>query len=259
MIQVVEQPQAAGTPEGAYRIRLDNFEGPLDLLLHLIKQDEIEIWEISISRITRQYVEYLELMEALNIEIASEFLVMAATLMRLKSQRLLPRPAAPGDDEEILTEEDLIGRLIAYKLFKEVAADFRRRHEETGPRFPRGHQPTLPNDYMYPLKEVDLYTLVRAFQSIETRETPPPAVHQVQLEDVRLEDQVALVLERLEKRAGRITFGEIFERRPTRMEIAVAFLAMLELARQQVVCILQDQVCGAIWIVSREVEEAVVS
>ncbi len=259
MIQVVEQPQTCGLPESAYQIRLENFEGPLDLLLHLIKQDEIEIWEISISRITRQYVEYLELMEALNIEIAGEFLVMAATLMRLKSQRLLPRPAVAGDDDEILTEEDLIARLLTYKLFKEVAKDFRRRSEEAGPRFPRGHQPTLPSDYMYPLKEVDLYTLVRAFQSIETREAPAPAIHQVQLEDVRLEDQVALVLSRLEQRAGRLTFSEVFERRPSHMEIAVTFLAMLELARQQVVRLLQDQICGAIWIVSREVDEAVVS
>ncbi len=260
MIQVAEQPQQSGTDDPVYQVRLDNFEGPLDLLLHLISQDEIEIWEISISRVAKQYLKYLEMMEALNIEIASEFLVMAATLMRIKSQRLLPRPGTGADDgDEILTEEELIQRLLTYKLFKQVAASFKKRHEEAGPRFPRGHQPCLPDDYVFPLKEIDLFVLIKAFQSAQERDKPAPAVHEVQLEGVRLEDQVALVLAKLEKESGRIVFSDVFEDQPTSMEVAVTFLAILELARQQVVRILQDSVFGAIWIVSREVDGAVAS
>ncbi len=251
MIQVTEQSEVAG-PEVSYLVRLDNFEGPLDLLLHLIKQDELEIWEISISRITRQYLEYLELMEALNIEIAGDFLVMAATLMRIKSQGLLPRPPAAGDDDEPTTEEELIQRLLAYRLFKEVAESLRLRQEEAGPRFPRGFVPRLPDDFVYPLAEIDLFTLVKTLAEVETRDVPAPAVHHVQLEDVRLEDQVALVLRRLDEEGGRTTFNGLFGPEPRRLELAVTFLALLELARQQVVVLMQDQPFAELWITSRE-------
>jgi len=253
MIQVTEQPEVAGAPEG-YFVRLDNFEGPLDLLLHLIKQDELEIWEISISRITRQYLEYLEVMEALNIEIAGDFLVMAATLMRIKSQGLLPRPPATGGEDELSTEEELIQRLLAYRLFKEVSEALRRRQDEAGPRFPRGFVPRLPDDFVYPLAEIDLFTLVQALAQVEARDAPVPAVHSVQLEDVRLEEQVALVLRRLEEQGGRTTFGSLFGPEPRRLELAVTFLALLELARQQVVILMQDQPFAELWIVARESE-----
>jgi segregation and condensation protein A len=256
MIQVAEQAELVGASRD-YLVRLDNFEGPLDLLLHLIKQDAVEIWEISISRITRQYLEYLELMEALNIEIAGEFLVMAATLMRIKSQGLLPRPPAPGDEDEPTTEEELIQRLLAYRLFKEVAESLRRQQDEAGPRFPRGFVPRLPDDFVYPLAEVDLFTLVKALAEVEARDVPPAPVHHVQLEDVRLEDQVELVLRRLEEHEGRVTFGGLFGPEPRRLELAVTFLALLELARQQVVVLMQDQPFAELWIVSRECEGVV--
>jgi segregation and condensation protein A len=258
MIQVAAQPEVAGAP-GDYLVRLDNFEGPLDLLLHLIKQDEVEIWEISISRMTRQYLEYLQLMEALNIEIAGDFLVMAATLMRIKSQGLLPRPPAAGDEDEPTTEEELIQRLLAYRLFKEVAESLRRQQEDAGPRFPRGFVPRLPDDFVYPLAEVDLFTLVATLAQIEARDIPAPPVHHVQLEDVRLEDQVALVLRRLEEQGGRVTFGSLFEPEPRRLELAVTFLALLELTRQQVVVLMQDQPFAELWIMSRECEGIVES
>ncbi len=258
MIQVPHQEEVAGLP-GDYHVRLDNFEGPLDLLLHLIKQDELEIWEISISRITRQYLEFLERMEALNIEIAGEFLVMAATLMRIKSQGLLPRPPAPTDEDAPTTEEELIQRLLAYRLFKEVAESLRQRQEGAGPRFPRGFVPELPDDFVYPLAEIDLYSLVKALAEIETREPTETLQHHVHLEDVRLEEQVALVLRQLEEHAGRLTFGGLFGPEPRRIELAVTFLAVLELTRQQVIVLLQDQPFGELWILSRECEGAVVS
>ncbi len=259
MIQIATESQVMESPPDGYFVRLDNFEGPLDLLLHLIKQDQLEIWEISISRITRQYLEYLEVMEALNIEIAGEFLVMAATLMRIKSQGLLPRPPARDDDDAPLTEEDLIQRLLAYKLYKEVAASLKKRQEEAGPRFPRGYRPGLPDDYVYPLQEVDLFALVAALAQMERRAPDAPPIHSVRLEDVRLEDQVALVLRELEEHQGRLTFGALFGEQPTRLEMGVTFLAVLELARQQVLTLMQDLPFTQLWIVSREYEEAVVS
>jgi len=260
MIQVAPGSQVRDAFAPDYLVRLDNFEGPLDLLLHLIKQDEIEIWEISISRIARQYVEYLELMEALNIEIAGEFLVMAATLMRIKSQGLLPRPVIPGEgDDEPVTEEELIQRLLTYKLFKEAAGALKKRQEEAGPRFPRGHNPQLPEDYQYPLQTVDLFSLTEALRNIERRGPREETVHEVHLEDVRLEDQVAFVLSRLEETGGRVTFRGLFRPDSGRLEFAVTFLAILELARQQVITLMQDLPFTEIWIVSLETEGAVAS
>lgn len=245
----------AEPPEGApgYLVLLDNFEGPLDLLLHLTQQDRIEIWEISIARITRQYLEYLERMEQLNVEIAGEFLVMAATLMRLKSRRLVPRQL-PGEEalDEPQTEEELIARLVAYRTFKEAAEHLRRRAEEAGPRYARRFRPALPEDFEYPLAEIDLFTLAEAWQaSLQRKEQTERAVHQVRLEDVRLEEQVTFLLDRLEASGGRLLFGELFLTDARRLKVAVTLLAALELARQQVLELLQDEPCGDLWVLSR--------
>lgn len=244
----------------AYRVQLENFEGPLDLLLHLTKEDQIEIWEISLSRITAQYLEYLERMRELNIEIAIEFLVMAAALMRIKSRKLLPRiEPLDADDDQPATEEELIERLLTYRSFKEAAALLRKRAEETGPRFPRGCRQALPGDYEYPLAQVDLYALASALQQIESRVAAPPApVHEVQLEDVRLEDQVARVLGELEAAGGRVAFASLFGDASSRMEIAVTFLAILELARQQVIMLLQNEAFDEIWVFARVHDQIVV-
>jgi segregation and condensation protein A len=241
-----------------YLVHLENFEGPLDLLLHLIREDQIEIWEISISRITRQYLDYLERMEALNVEIAGEFLLMAATLMRLKSKRLVPRPP-PADElsDEPQTAEELIQQLLTYRTFKEAAAHLRQRQEEAGPRFPRLLRAELPDDYELPLQEIDLYTLSEAWLAIERRrDEQAAAVHAVQLDEVRLEDQVTLLLERLEEAGGRLLFSDLFQADARRIEIAVTFLAALELARQQVLQLLQDEPLEEIWMLSRVFAEA---
>lgn len=257
MIQVVPGSEAEEL-KSDYLVRLDNFEGPLDLLLHLIKGDEIEIWEISISRITQQYVQYLELMEALNLEIAGEFLVMAAALMRIKSKGLLPRPITlTPDGDEPCSEDELIQKLLTYKLFKEAATALKKRQEEAGPRFPRGFRPQLPEGYSYPLEEVDLFALAEALRSAESTVAREEPVHEVHLENVRLEDQVAFVLARMDEAGGRLTFGSLFGKASGRMVLAVTFLAVLELARQQVIQIMQDQPFEDIWIVMRECEGAV--
>ncbi len=243
-----------------YQIQLDNFEGPMDLLLHLIKSDEVEIWEISISRITTQYLKFLDLMEAMDVEVAGEFLVMAATLMRIKSQRLLPRPPVQDEnDDDLITEEDLINRLLTYKTYKEAAASLKKREEDAGPRFSRGYSPSLPGDYKYPLKEVSLFSLIKAYQEIDQRETNAPPVHEVIMEDIRLEDQVAHILSRLGEVQGRLHFSTLLSEDKPRLEIVVTFLAVLELAREQVVRIIQDKPFEDIWVESRENEGAIAS
>jgi segregation and condensation protein A len=254
-----DQTAAAAAAPCGYQVRLDNFEGPLDLLLHLIQQDEVEIWAISLARITQQYLDYLDRMRALNIEIAGEFLVMAATLMRIKSRRLLPR-IEPADDDQPATEEELIERLLTYKSFKEAAALLRTREEETGSRFPRGYRPMLPDDYEYPLADVDLYTLIAAFNAVQSRpRAGDEPVHQVRLEDVRLEDRVAEVLSRLEAADGKLPFERLFDPGASRLEIAVTLLAILELARQQVVTLLQHLAFGEIWVFARVRESATIA
>ncbi len=258
MIDAIEQAAPPETERSGYLVHLDNFEGPLDLLLHLIEEDEIEIWEVSIARMTEQYVDYLQKMEALNVEIAGDFLVMAATLMRLKSRALLPRPVwSDADADQPQTEEELIERLIKYKTYKEVAAALQRLQEQTGPRFPRGLMAVLPADYEYPLEEIDLFALVEALHSVRARtQQRDEVLHQVHLDDVRLEDQVRLLLAKLDQGHGRIAFGELFASGARPLERAVTFFASLELARQQVVLLMQDQPFDELWILSRVSEAA---
>lgn len=250
---IEEQAVRTAAADSGYLVHLDNFAGPLDLLLHLIQQDELEIWEISISRITAQYLEYLDRMRALNIEIAGEFLVMAAALMRIKSRKLLPRiEPLTDDDDQPATEEELIERLLTYKSFKQAAELLRVRAEETGPRFPRGFRPILPEDYEYPLAEVDLYALIAALNAVDERaQRSAEPVHEVHLEDIRLEDRVSEVLARLEESGGRLAFSSLFAAGARRLEIAVTFLAILELARQQVVTLLQNLTFDEIWVFAR--------
>ncbi len=252
MIGESETPAGGGPAEAfsGYYVRLENFEGPLDLLLHLIKKEKIEIWEVSISRITEQYLDYLSVMEALNVEIAGEFLVMAATLMRMKSQRLLPRRPASSEEADELTEEDLVRRLLLYKQFKEAGEALWRRREVTGPRFPRGRKVSLPQDFEYPLEEVDLFVLAEALEAVAKRRRSEEPVHEVQLEEVHIEECMARVLERLEI-SGRVPFDELFEPGSPQILVAVTFLAILELARQQVVMLLQERTFGRIWVLER--------
>jgi segregation and condensation protein A len=239
------------------RVRLPNFEGPLDLLLYLIRRDRIEIWEISLERITEQYLAHLELMRVLNMEIAGEFLVMAATLMRMKSQMLLPR-AEPVEEEgeEPITQEELIERLVRYQALKGAAQELRRREDEASRSYPRGMVPRLPDDYLYPLKPVNLYTLAEALQEILSRARGEEPGHEVVTEDVRLEDQMQLILRSLRERGGRLLFHDLFRPPYRPLEVAVTFLALLELCRLQQTTVCQLWAGGEIWVLLRRRREA---
>lgn len=261
-VQEAEASQFRGHP-----VHLEAFEGPLDLLLHLIKKDQVEIWEISISRITRQYLEYLATLHALNIEVAGDFLVMAATLMRIKSQNLLPRPSAlPETDEgaEPLTREGLIARLVEYKKYREAARSLLRMEAAQGRRHPVGAVASVGAGHAYPLREPRLIDLFEYLRDLLDRKEPTPG-HHVHLEEIRLEDQLEWVRDRLASGEGfeeipgghgdGIPFTRLLRRPWMRMEIAVTFLAVLELARLQQLQVWQRRALEEIWVLARSVRD----
>lgn len=254
-------------------VHLDAFEGPLDLLLHLIRKDRIEIWQISVSRITRQYLEYLAEWRAMNLEVAGDFLVMAATLMRMKSQMLLPRPSflAEGEGNDApLTRDQLIQRLIEYRKIREAALRLRASEIRQGETYPRGVTMQLDEDYQLPLKEPRLVDLLSYLRELLT-EKPAPPQHEVQLEEFRLEDQMEWVLSCLRVGDGmepvpvEVTGGELLEgirfsdllrRVLSRQEIVVTLLAVLELAKHQRVRAWQARALSDIWLVPRAMDTA---
>ncbi len=266
LAQVLSEEESS--PFRGHPIHLETFDGPLDLLLHLIKKDQVEIWEISIARITRQYLEYLATLQALNIEVAGEFLVMAATLMRIKSQNLLPRPSTlleMDDDEVPLTREGLIARLVEYKKYREAARSLARMESAQSRRHPVGAAASIGAGHVYPLREPRLIDLFEYLRDLLDRKEPSPG-HHVHLEEIRLEDQLEWVQERLACAEGfepipgasevGIPFTRLLRRPWLRMEIAVTFLAILELARLQQLRLWQQRALAEIWVLARSVGEA---
>lgn len=231
-------------------VALEVFSGPLDLLLHLVQKEKIDIWKVSIAKITEEYLAYLRSLEALNVEIAGEFLVMAATLIRIKSQMLLPQPARPGgQDDEPLTPEQLIERLLEYRRYKEAAASLRSLEEAQQRKLPRGSVPQLGKDHLFPLREARTTDLGIYLREVLERAAIAPAMHEVQLEEIRLEERIEHVLEVLAARAGAVLFTDLLERRWWRLEWIVTFLAALELARLGRVALQQDAPFREMWIV----------
>ena len=248
-------------------VELESFQGPLDLLLHLIKKDRIEIWEISVSRITSQYLEYLSTLRSLNIEVAGEFLVMAATLMRIKSQNLLPRPSVGADadeEEEPLTREGLIARLAEYRRVREAARAMGEMEWSQGRKHPRGAAAALGPGFTYPLREPRLLDLTEYLRLLLAKKEEEVPAHNVRLEDIRLEDQmdwVDAVLreaqaggDRPESEGQGLPFRRLLRRPGFRLEVVVTFLAILELARLQRLYLLQPEAMAEIWILAREMQ-----
>jgi segregation and condensation protein A len=233
-----------------YKVKLEVFEGPLDLLLFLVKRDEIDIYDISIERITRQYLEYLQAFRELNIEVAGEFLVMAANLVYMKSRSLLPVDQQPPDEE---AEEDdprweLIRQLIEYKKFKEVAADLHVREIEQQHRFARAanYSPELA---LAPLRlgEVGIFQLINAFQNVIKRIEAREDLQEMFDDQFTVSDKIEVILRRIGS-GGQLRFSELFEGIASRVEIVVTFLALLELIRLKQVRATQSDPLGEIEI-----------
>jgi segregation and condensation protein A len=218
---------------GAYAVKLPAFEGPLDLLLHLIRQNEVEITEISIARVSEQYLEYLELMDSLNLDIAAEYLVMAATLALIKSRMLLPAEESEGE-EEVDPRADLIARLLEYQRFREVAETLSKRRmlgrdvfRATEP--PREQVPDAEREI-----EVGLFELLEAFRGALAEAPGTELIHEVEVEVVTVRERMFVVMQRLDE-ASSLEFTRIFDspngEPPTRALLVATFLAVLELAR----------------------------
>jgi segregation and condensation protein A len=218
--------------ETEYKVRLEIFEGPLDLLLYLIKRDEIDIYDISLERITRQYLEYLEAFKELNIEVAGEFVVMAANLIYLKSRSLLPADQQPPEEEvdEDDPRWDLIRQLIEYKKFKEAAMQLQTRELEQERIFARIGGEIAPETATLHLGEVGIFQLINAFQNVIKRLEARDDLQEIMGENFTVSDKIERILQTLaEGRA--IKFSELFARLASRVEIVVTFLALLELIR----------------------------
>lgn len=233
-----------------YKVKLNVFEGPLDLLLHLIKEEELDIYDISISKITKQYFEYMDMMKELNLNIAGDFLVMAATLTYIKSRMLLPKPETPDEEEVDDPRSELIKRLVEYKKYKEAATGLRNREEGMSDSFSRSFISEWDeNDADY-LKEVSVFQLLGALRKLLSR-GDSPQLYEITLEDISVTEKMSSVIEQLSL-TPKIRFEDVFNATLSKMEIVGTFLAILELMKQQLIRVFQEKRFGPIWVQSAE-------
>ena len=232
-----------------YKVKLEIFEGPLDLLLYLIKKNELSIESIPISAITEQYLQYLNIMQLLDLDIAGEFLVMAATLMHIKSKMLLP----PDETEAEAVEEDprseLIRKLLEYRKFKDAAERLKERELSQKEVFARpgiiGDIPDSGQQELY--FEASLFDLLSAFSKV-LKEVPKSKFYELVKEEVTVADKIHEIFHLLVKKPT-LYFLELFQQARSKIEIIATFLALLELIRMKEVIVKQDRVFGDIQIV----------
>jgi segregation and condensation protein A len=236
---------ALDSSEASYRIRLEQFEGPLDLLLHLIKKNEINIYDIPMALITKQYLEHISFMKSLNLAVAGEFLVLAATLILIKSKMLLPTEPEDTEEEGHDPRADLVRQLLQYKQFKEAAHDLQDRERfwrEVYTRPPLVMAPTKDAEEI-PL-ELTLFDLMDALQEV-IRRTPSTALLEVTADHLTVKDRMNYILERLEESPA-LSFENLFMPADGRLVLIVTFLGLLELIRLKLVRIFQPEAFGAI-------------
>jgi segregation and condensation protein A len=244
----------------AYAVRLTVFEGPMDLLLHLIRTHKLDIWDIPIAQITDQYLQYLALMESLDLDVASEFIVMAATLMEIKSRLMLPRPDPIGEEGEEGNDPraELIERLLEYERFQQVAEQLRELASESRRSFARvaveQWEGAVP---LVELRPGDLLEALRRMAPEETTEDPEsrhPSLR-VRRHAVNLRQRVTEILRRVQTSAGPVAFSTLIYRggqRVSRTEVLVTFLAILELVRQEQISAWQEGIGGDIILLPRD-------
>jgi segregation and condensation protein A len=219
-----------------YRVQLQNFEGPLDLLLFFIRRDELDIYDIPIAYITEQFIEYIQYMEELDLGLASEFIYMASVLMSIKAKMLLPRQVDQGEEiDESDPRFELVQSLLEYKRFKEMGNELQTLDLETRRLYRRGY---TKNDAMSvpmdeePLKDVTLFDLISAYSNIMNSAVRDKVVHKVELVRANIEEQSKFIVGELRRR-GRLSFKDLCNSAGSRMVIIVTFLAVLEMVREQ--------------------------
>ena len=235
----------------AYPVRLANFEGPLDLLLHLIKKSEVNIYDIPIARITHQYLEYIDLMQEMNLDVAGEFLVMAATLIHIKSRMLLPRPDPTQEDPEEDPREALVRRLLEHQKFKAAAELLHERETLRSAQWTRPDGPIaeIAGEAPEPEIEVDLFSLISAFRAVVERAKQRPKMY-LPSEQIPIEDRIEQLMARLSETEA-CGFEDLFADVQSRAGMIVTFLAMLEMIRLKLVRVFQTGVVGPIRVYKR--------
>ena len=245
------QLDGAEQAELPYQVRIENFEGPLDLLLHLIKKNEINIYDIPIALIAQQYLSYIEAMKELNLAVAGEFLVMAATLLQIKSKMLLPvEESAEDEDDGPDPREELVRRLLEYKTFKEAARQLDTQEKMWREIYSRPVTPQkdAPVTDEAMLENIGLFDLVDALQGILNR-NPGKKLLEILPDNLTVRDRMNVILEALEGQES-IGFEALFDASSHRLLIIVTFLALLELIRLRTVRVYQAESFGPI-LVSR--------
>lgn len=230
-----------------YQVKLANFEGPLELLLLLIEEQKVDIYDIPIARVTEQYIQYLKTMGELDLDVTSEFLQVAAELMDIKARMLVP-PEEPEraseGEEEADPREELVRRLLEYRQFKEAAGRLQAREETQGRLYPRLLAEAFDlNDGSVLLDGVTLEDLMHAFgQVMAVRDSAAePPVHSVLREEVSIDQKVRELRRQLERGGGRLSFSQLFPATASRLEVVVTFLAILELIRLREIRASQSQ------------------
>ncbi len=220
-----------------YRVQLNNFEGPLDLLLFFIKRDELDIYDIPISYITEQFLEFIRLMEELDLDVASEFVLMASMLMSIKAKMMLPREE--GEDTDEIDETDpryeLVQRLLEYKRYKEMAEKMSDIDEETRKKYTRGFYDADQVDKRATgeaLKDVTMFDLIGAFRKVLSDIERKNIVHKVEKVKATIEQQSEFVLLTLQNR-GRQNFSQLCHNIKSKVIVVVTFLAVLEMIKEQ--------------------------
>lgn len=237
--------------EEAYQVNLEGFEGPLDLLLHLIRESKVDIYDIPISRITEQYLRYLDLMRELNLDVAGEFLVMAATLTMIKSRTLLPDPEPEGEEEED-PRDRLVRQLLDYERFRQAAEGLGELKATRALLWERGGD-AAPESTEYEV-ESTLFDLIGAFQELLER-ADAGEFHQVAVSRMSIQEKMTEVMDRLSQLPRQRLEGLAGVCR-NRSEVVVLFLAILELVRVHAIRIRQRRTLGRIWVVRSVQEES---
>jgi segregation and condensation protein A len=252
---MVSHPLQVDRATDDYGVSLEIFEGPLDLLLYLIRKDEVDVYDIPIAQITRQYLAYVDLMQTLDLEQAGDFLVMAATLMKIKSAMLLPAEPGEGEEEPLDPREELVRRLLEFQQFKDVAAWLEERRESTRDLFYRGAsfyledlEPRQTEAYE-DLRPVALFDLLAAFKRA-LDQAPKTDYHDVAPMEVTTEDRVAFVAEVLARR-GQVSFFDLVAGVP-RIVVVVTFVAVLEMVKSGQALVRESEPESGFWVYPRE-------
>ncbi len=229
-----------------FQVKLEMFEGPLDLLLHLIREHQLDILDIPMATITDEYLRHLALMRELDLDVAGEFLLMAATLIHIKSKMLLP-PEETAEDEEAEQEDpraELVSRLLEYKRFKEAAQTLGLLESESALVHRRG-APVMELEVEGPL-QVSMVELLRAFRGVLSR-ADKAAPLEITPEEINVGQRIVMLVDRLAAESP-VEFGRLFDNATRRVEIVVTFLALLELLRRRLATARQSESMGAIMI-----------